>query len=84
MTSYIYQGGKTGRSSTNRIPIEGEMYGAWKVISYYGMLNDKKSAYLCECTLCGMKSIVRTDKLRSGKSTKCRTCANILTNLHHL
>lgn len=63
--------------SSRRIHIEDTMYGAWHVLSYAGMVDKKKSAYLCECTICGERSVVRTDRLRSGKSTKCRSCAEL-------
>ena len=56
-----------------RLPLEGKMIGLWKVISYEGC-DGKKSWYLCECTKCGKKKLVRADKLRADKTRQCAAC----------
>ena len=63
-----------GTHSKRRQPLEGKTFGNWHVISYYGMLDEKKSAYLCECSLCGKTKVVRTDRLMAGRSTMCMDC----------
>ncbi len=58
-----------------RDPLEGQYFGKWKVLSYDGCYNHKKSYYFCLCTGCGEVHRVRADKMKSGKSTQCTACA---------
>lgn len=68
------RGALKGSHSKRRKPLEGKTIGNWKVVSYHGMIDAKKSAYLCECTLCGNTKLVRADKLMAGKSMMCMDC----------
>lgn len=58
-----------------REAIEGQTFGSWKVLSYDGCYNHKKSYYFCLCTKCGEVYRVRADKMKAGKSTQCVGCA---------
>ena len=58
-----------------REAIEGQTFGSWKVLSYDGCYNHKKSYYFCLCTKCGEVYKVRADKMKAGKSTQRVSCA---------
>lgn len=55
--------------------IEGQCFGAWKVLKYDGCYEQKKSYYICQCMNCGGIYRVRADKMKSGRSTQCAPCA---------
>lgn len=52
----------------------GKLFADWTVISYEGKRDTERHWYKVKCK-CGNESIVERNILKSGKSTKCRSCA---------
>ena len=53
---------------------EGQRYGYWRVIGFYGFDNRHNAMWLCKCEMCGNIYPVRGFTLRNGKSHHCRSC----------
>lgn len=56
----------------------GGKFGFWEIIDF---VKDKKQKhrskfYLCKCK-CGKESIIRSDQLKSGRSSGCKDCYKI-------
>jgi len=60
----------------------GDRFGEWTLIGEEPSRKSRKRMMRCVCT-CGNERIVQFGDLRSGKSTKCKTCGNIERNLKH-
>ena len=58
-----------------RDKLENQCFGYWKVLSYAGCYEHKKSYYYCQCMKCNGIYKVRADKMKSGGSTQCFACA---------
>lgn len=54
--------------------ILGSKFGDWEVIRFIGRKKSSGNIYLCKCK-CGIEKEVVGYNLRSGKSTRCRSCA---------
>ena len=55
--------------------MEGRSFGNWEVLRYDGCYDRKKSYYICKCKKCGTVHRVRADKLKSGGTSQCLSCA---------
>lgn len=67
-----YENATSGdKRSHNFIDISGKSFGEWTVLSHSG--NGK---WECKCS-CGKVSVVGGAQLRSGKSARCKSCANV-------
>jgi hypothetical protein len=50
--------------------LQGKRFGSWSVLHYHGYGN-----WHCKCD-CGIEKPVQSNSLRTGKSTRCASCAN--------
>lgn len=55
------------------INMEGQQFGQWSVLRQGTSTSNWNARWYCRCS-CGNEVLVRGDKLRSGKSTKCNEC----------
>lgn len=57
----------------------GTQYGSWIVLKFDKIdPNHGAARWWCKCELCRRIYSVRGDALRSGRSTKCKSCARRL------
>jgi hypothetical protein len=54
----------------HHIPMPGEAYGRWEVVSYGHASGGSNTGTLCRCA-CGVKKVVRAESLLSGRSKSC-------------
>lgn len=52
-----------------------QVFGFWTVLSYAGKTKSRHRVWSCRCQ-CGVESQVLGTSLSTGKSTKCKKCAN--------
>lgn len=58
--------------------LKGKTFGYWQVLEFAGTRGNHTDAYWkCRCKLCDRIFEVRSDRLQSGHSTKCKHCAAI-------
>lgn len=57
------------------VDLTGRRYGSWLVLYRVGPTPSRQSLWKCECE-CGNKRTVQSGNLKSGRSTRCRPCAD--------
>jgi len=60
--------------SSRAVSEAGNVYGEWYVLALAASSSSGHAKWLCRCS-CGKEVIVFGSTLRSGQSTKCRSCA---------
>jgi hypothetical protein len=55
--------------------MSGERFGEWEVIAFSHIDKSYKKLFVCRCS-CGAETLVRYDKLKSGKSRQCKACSD--------
>lgn len=55
--------------------LAGQRFGSWLVLSRAGTTESLQVLWLCQCD-CGRTASVPTGNLKSGASTRCRSCGN--------